>query len=151
MRMKAAFVSALAYRPRLVVLDEPFSGLDPLVRDELIDSLLDLAEESTIFVSSHDLSEIESLASHVGYLEEGRLLFSDAMSVLSARFREVTVLLPERAAARHGDPAAWIDVEISDSAVRFVHTQYQGEAAEREIAEVFPEARGVSFDPMPLR
>jgi len=151
MRMKAAFVSALAYRPRLIVLDEPFSGLDPLVRDELIDSLLDLAGESTIFLSSHDLTEIESLASHVGYLEEGRLLFSEEMSALSARFREVTVLLPEAVAARHDGPAAWIDVEISDSAVRFVHTQYQDEAAEREVAEAFPEARGISFDPMPLR
>jgi ABC-2 type transport system ATP-binding protein len=155
MRMKAAFVSALAYRPRLIVLDEPFSGLDPLVRDELIDSLLDLAGETTIFLSSHDLAEIESLASHVGYLEEGRLLFSEEMSALSARFREVTVLLPQAAAARHDDPAAaraaWIDFEISDSAVRFVHTQYQEERAEREVAEAFPEARGILFDPMPLR
>jgi len=151
MRMKAAFVSALAYRPRLIVLDEPFSGLDPLVRDELIDSLLDLAGDSTIFLSSHDLAEIESLASHVGYLEEGRLLFSEEMSALSARFREVTVLLPEASAVRDDHPAAWIGIEISDSTFGFVHTQYQGEATERKVAEAFPEARGISFDPMPLR
>ncbi len=151
MRMKAAFVSALAYRPRLIVLDEPFSGLDPLVRDELIDSLLDLASESTIFLSSHDLAEIESLASHMGYLEEGRLLFSEEMTALSARFREVTVLLPEAAAVRHDTPAAWIQLESSDAAVRFVHTQYQGASTERSVADAFPEARGVSFDPMSLR
>jgi ABC-2 type transport system ATP-binding protein len=55
MKMKAALASALAYRPKLIVLDEPFTGLDPLVRDELIESLLERAEGSTIFISSHDL------------------------------------------------------------------------------------------------
>jgi ABC-2 type transport system ATP-binding protein len=71
MRMKAAFASSLAYRPPLIVLDEPFTGLDPLVRDELIEGLLERAPETTIFLSSHDLAEIESFASHVGYLEAG--------------------------------------------------------------------------------
>jgi ABC-2 type transport system ATP-binding protein len=157
MRMKAAFVSALAYRPRLIVLDEPFSGLDPLVRDELIDSLLELAGESTIFLSSHDLAEIESLASHVGYLEEGHLLFSEEMSTLSARFRDVTVTLPEAVSARADSPAApgipsvWIDVQVSGPVIRFVHTQFEGEAAERQVAEAFPAALSIVYDPMPLR
>ena len=151
MRMKAAFVSALAYRPRLIVLDEPFSGLDPLVRDELVDSLLELAGESTIFISSHDLAEIESLASHVGYLEEGHLLFSEEMSTLSERFRDVTVTLPEAAAARADFPAACIDVQIAGPVVRFVHTQYEGAATERQVAEAFPSALSIVYDPMPLR
>jgi ABC-2 type transport system ATP-binding protein len=151
MRMKAAFASALAYRPRLIVLDEPFSGLDPLVRDELIDSLLELAGESTIFLSSHDLAEIESLASHVGYLEEGRLLFSEEMAAISARFREVTVTLPQAAVALDGLPAAWIDVQAAGPALRFVHTQFDGEASHRQVAETFPAASSVTFDPMPLR
>ncbi len=71
MRMKAALASSLAYRPKLIVLDEPFGGLDPLVRDEVVEGLLERAPESTIFVSSHDLAEIENLASHVGYLQDG--------------------------------------------------------------------------------
>ncbi len=91
--MKAALASVLAYRPALIVLDEPFSGLDPLVRDEFIESLLARAAETTIFLSSHDLSEIESFASHVGYLEGGKMLFSEEMAVLADRFREVTVTL----------------------------------------------------------
>ena len=93
MRMKAAFAGSLAYRPKLIVLDEPFSGLDPLVRDEIIEGLLDRAPETTIFLSSHDLAEIESFASHVGYLEQGRILFSEEMSALSDRFREITITL----------------------------------------------------------
>lgn len=89
MRMKAALASSLAYHPRLIVLDEPFSGLDPLVRDELIESTLELAEEATVFISSHDLAEIESFASHVGYLDQGHLKFSEEMTALAGRFRDV--------------------------------------------------------------
>jgi ABC-2 type transport system ATP-binding protein len=89
MRMKASLASSLAYHPRLLVLDEPFSGLDPLVRDELIAGVLESAEETTILVSSHDLAEIESFASHVGYLDSGRVQFSEEVASLTGRFREV--------------------------------------------------------------
>src|ERR1039458_2818877 len=53
MRMKIALASALAYRPRLLLMDEPFSGLDPLVREDLIDGLLESAAETSILISSH--------------------------------------------------------------------------------------------------
>ena len=92
MRMKAALASGLAFRPKLVVLDEPFSGLDPLVRDELSHAL-QRPPETTVFISSHDLAEVESFATHVGYLETGRLRFSEEMASLSARFREVELIL----------------------------------------------------------
>ncbi len=51
MKMKAAFIGALSYRPELLVLDEPFSGLDPLVRDELIQSLVERIGDTTLFLS----------------------------------------------------------------------------------------------------
>src|SRR3984893_11647287 len=89
MKMKAALASSLAYRPKLIVLDEPFGGLDPLVRDEFIEGLLERAAGATVLISSHDLAEIESFASHIGYLDRGRLLFSEEMGTLAARFREV--------------------------------------------------------------
>jgi ABC-type nitrate/sulfonate/bicarbonate transport system ATPase subunit len=67
MLMKAALLSSLAYRPKLLVLDEPFSGLDPLVRDEFIRGMLEVSAhgEWTVLVSSHDIEEVERL--------EGRL------------------------------------------------------------------------------
>ena len=70
MRMKAALAASLACHPSLIVLDEPFSGLDVLVREELIVSILDRTPDATVLSSSHDLSEIESFATHVAYLNE---------------------------------------------------------------------------------
>jgi len=151
MRMKAAFAGSLAYRPRLLVLDEPFTGLDPLVRDELIESLLERAPETTIFLSSHDLAEIESFASHVGFLEDGRMLFSEEMSVLSDRFRDVTVTLVAPAPLPAGLPATWLQAETVDCVARFVDSDYKGEASEREMAARFPGARDVECEAMPLR
>jgi ABC-2 type transport system ATP-binding protein len=151
MRMKAAFASSLAYRPRLVVLDEPLSGLDPLVRDELIVGLLDRAPETTVFLSSHDLAEIEGFSSHVGFLEKGRLLFQEEMSSLAGRFREVTVTLDGPAAAPVGVPATWLQVEAGDAVVRFVHSNYSEAESAAELDAHFPGARDVQADAMTLR
>jgi len=150
-RMKAAFASSLAYRPPLIVLDEPFSGLDPLVRDELIEGLLDRAPETTIFLSSHDLAEIESFASHVGFLEQGRLLFSEELTELSERFRDVTVTLTTSASLPAAIPNTWLQAQASDSVIRFIDSGYRRYVSERELAEIFPAARSFSCDPMPLR
>jgi ABC-2 type transport system ATP-binding protein len=151
MKMKAAFASSLAYRPALILLDEPFSGLDPLVRDELIEGLIERAPETTIFLSSHDLAEIESFSSHVGYLEQGRLLFSEEMQVLSDRFRDVTVTLDAPAPLPAGLPPTWLLPQSADCVLRFVHSGFSDQASQREIAERIPTARDISFDAMPLR
>ena len=151
MKMKAAFASSLAYRPPLIVLDEPFSGLDPLVRDELIEGLLERAPETTIFLSSHDLAEIESFASHVGYLENGRMLFSEEMSVLSDRFRDITITLPTPSPLPATIPATWLVPETVDHVIRFVHSDYNDRTTAAELTSIFPSARDIAIDPMPLR
>jgi len=151
MRMKAAFASSLAYRPRLILLDEPLSGLDPLVRDELIEGLLDRAPETTVFLSSHDLAEIEGFSSHVGFLEGGRLLFQEEMASLTARFREVTVTVNGRAKIPSGVPTAWLQLETVDSVVRFVHSKYRETELAAELAEFIPDARDIRADAMTLR
>lgn len=150
-RMKTAFASVLAYRPSLIVLDEPFTGLDPLVRDELIESLLDRAPETTIFISSHDLAEIESFASHVGYLERGHMLFSEEMSSLVARFREVEVTLDRPVMLPSALPSSWLQPESSGVVLRFVDSGFQEEETSRQISALFPGTRDISSTAMPLR
>jgi ABC-2 type transport system ATP-binding protein len=151
MKIKAGFASSLAYRPSLIVLDEPFSGLDPLVRDELIEGLLERAPETTIFLSSHDLAEIESFSSHVCYLDRGRLLFSEEMTVLGNRFREVTVTLASPALLPAGLPATWLRPQSADCVLRFVHNAFDEHVTPREIAARFADARAIDMDPMTLR
>jgi ABC-2 type transport system ATP-binding protein len=151
MRMKAALAGALAFRPKLIVLDEPLGGLDPLVRDELIEGLLDRADEATVFISSHDLAEIESFASHVGYLEQGRLIFSEPIGSLTARFREVELTLNASPALPGKYPASWLHLNASGAVVRFVDGQFDGAKTSADIAEVFGAPRNVTFTPMSLR
>jgi ABC-2 type transport system ATP-binding protein len=151
MRMKAALASALAYRPSLIVLDEPFSGLDALVRDELIGSMLECATESTVFISSHDLAEIESFASHVGYLEEGRLRFSQEMTELAGRFRDVEFTLESPASLPATLPGTWLQPSVSGPMVRFVASSFDQERTTAEIRQVFATARNLTFTPMSLR
>jgi len=151
MRMKAALASSLAYRPKLIVLDEPFGGLDPLVRDQLIEGILDLAAESTVFVSSHDLAEIENFASHVGYLDEGRLRFSEEMTSLTARFREVEVAFSAAPSLPRRFPDTWMQVQSSGNVVRFIASRFDADRTIAEIKEVFGEVRDVVVTPMSLR
>ena len=151
MRMKAALAGSLAYRPPLIVMDEPFSGLDPLVRDQLTEATLDLAAESTVFVSSHDLAEIEGLASHVGYLDNGRLRFSEDMTSLTARFRDTELTLHSRLPLPGKVPESWMQVNASASVVRFVTSRFDAERTPSEIKEVFGDVRDATFTPMSLR
>jgi ABC-2 type transport system ATP-binding protein len=97
MRVKAALVSSLAYRPRILVLDEPFSGLDPVVRDDLVHGVLELAgqEQWTVLLSSHDLDEVERLVDTVGFLDAGSLVLCEPFADLHARFRRVEVTTAE--------------------------------------------------------
>jgi ABC-2 type transport system ATP-binding protein len=149
MLMKAALLSSLAYRPKLLVLDEPFSGLDPLVRDEFIKGMLEVtaAGEWTVLVSSHDIDEVERLADRVAMLEGGRLKLSEATEALQARFRRVEVT---GAASTFSPGADWLDWEQAGALTKFVETRYAGETTERLWRERFGSDR-VTAQAMTLR
>jgi ABC-2 type transport system ATP-binding protein len=151
MRMKAALASALAFRPRLLVLDEPFSGLDPMVRDELGRALVERSTDSTIFLSSHDLAEVEGFATHVAFLDSGRLRLSEDMPSLGARFREVELTLEAPTVCPSPVPAAWLQMSASGSVVRFVDSAFHPETTPGEIARCFGPVRNATFAPMSLR
>jgi ABC-2 type transport system ATP-binding protein len=151
MRMKVALASSLAYRPRLIVMDEPFSGLDPLVRDELIEGISQRAGEATLLISSHDLGEVESLATHIGYLEEGRLRFSERLSSLASRFRQVELVFDATRPLPDALPESWMHLDVSDSTVRFIESSYHHERTRSEILKVLGDVRDATYNSMPLR
>ena len=93
MRQKIGLILALAPRPRLLVLDEPTASLDPLMQDQLIQHLRELAAAGhTVFFSSHTLSEVERLCDRVAILREGRLVAAETVETLRADAgRQVTI------------------------------------------------------------
>jgi len=151
MKMKAALASSLAYHPRLILLDEPFSGLDALVRQELIEGLLERAADTTILVSSHDLADIETFASHIGFLDSGQMQFSEEATTLTQRFREIEVTLRTPSPLPSNWPESWSNTQTSDAMVRFVESQFDSERTQSAISHLFPAAFHVSVNPMPLR
>jgi ABC-2 type transport system ATP-binding protein len=151
MRMKAALASSLAYRPEVIVLDEPFTGLDPLARDEFIEGLLERSQNTTVFISSHDLADIETFASHIAYLENGRIQFSEELSALSDRFREIEITFDAAPPLPADWPASWLRPESSAAVIRFTESRYDAEGTIAEIRARFPGVRDISATPMPLR
>lgn len=90
-RQKLAVARALLHRPSLVFLDEPTSGLDPLAAAALRDHLAELAERerTTVFLTTHNLAEAESLCDRVGVIRNGRLLAVGSPAELRARTRHL--------------------------------------------------------------
>jgi ABC-2 type transport system ATP-binding protein len=137
LRMKASLASILAYHPKLIVLDEPLSGLDPLVRDELMEGLLGLAGETTVLISSHDLAEIDSFASHVGYMDQGRLQLSEPMANIRERFRSVDVTGKTELVLPETLPAEWLQFTHQGSAARWIEMGYDSARSLTRVRDVF--------------
>jgi ABC-2 type transport system ATP-binding protein len=122
-----------------------------MVRDELIEGLLARAEGTTLFISSHDLSEIDSFASHIGYLDEGVLEFSEDIESLRGRFREIIITLGSPAALPDGMPKNWLLPEASGAVVRFIESRYDEQQTGDEVRRLFPQLKNLAANPLPLR
>lgn len=91
MKMKLSLAAALAHHPKLLILDEATSGIDPVVRDEILDIFLTFIqdEEHTILASSHIISDIEKAADYVTFINNGRIVFCEEKDVLMEKYRIV--------------------------------------------------------------
>lgn len=79
MKMKLSIAVALAHKAKLLVLDEATSGLDPIIRDEILDIFLDFIqdEQHAIFISSHITSDIEKIADYITFIHKGKIMFTE--------------------------------------------------------------------------
>jgi ABC-2 type transport system ATP-binding protein len=107
-RQKIGLVLAFMHRPKLLVLDEPTSGLDPLMQEAFNELVREVADEGrTVFLSSHQLAEVQRIADRVGIIREGRLQLVESVETLRRRAfvrMEVTFAEPPPAGAFDGLP-----------------------------------------------
>jgi ABC-2 type transport system ATP-binding protein len=94
-RVKLSLVSALAHSPRLLLLDEPTSGIDPVVRTEVLDVLFEILEtgDRAIFYTTHILPEISRIADELTFIDDGRIWLRTPKEDLNERWRKITFRL----------------------------------------------------------
>lgn len=99
-RAKLALIGALAFRPELLILDDPTSGLDPLARREFIEGIVSvLADEGkTVFFSSHHVDDIERVADRIVIIHQGKCLVETDMDSIHANWRQYRLSFGEQTA-----------------------------------------------------
>lgn len=152
-RMKAALLGALCYRPEVLVMDEPFSGLDAVIREDLLDALVDFLSEGqrTLLLSSHDMNEVERLADTIGVLEQGRLTLHGAVDELLSKAREVSFLTASGSrpdTSSSALPEDWWNVSTRSGGVTFTAREGSDEnALSAAIRRFWPDASSLNFRP----
>ncbi len=137
-RVKSGLLLAFARFPKLLILDEPTTGLDPVARQEVLSVLADVLadEERTILFSSHNTQDVERLSDTVTFIDEGKLLASKDKEVFMDQWRRIRLQVPEGYQAP-------IDVGVK-------HLQQSGKMAVATVSEFSPnlpslfEANGAS-------
>lgn len=107
MRSKLMLLLAMSRGAELLILDEPTDGLDPVTVEEMLRELVSFSatEGTTIFFSSHQLSEVEQIADHIMILDRGRGVISGSLDDLKGRYQRVNIMFQEEPAS----PIQWLD------------------------------------------
>lgn len=88
MKMKLSIAVSLSHASKILILDEATSGLDPIIREEILDTFLDFIqdESNSIFVSSHIISDLEKICDYITFIHKGKLVFSEAKDDLLDKY-----------------------------------------------------------------
>ncbi len=142
MRAKVSLSLALAAEPQLLVLDEPTSGLDALVRREFLESMVDLASNGrTVLLSSHQIAEVERVASHVALLHQGKLILAEPLDELKAKTFLLAITFTSR--DHPAAPTASLPVELIDAADAPRQAHWLVRARDRAAADAVRTVPGV--------
>lgn len=147
MRQRLGLAAALLRSPRLLILDEPTNGLDPRGIHDVRSLLADLsAAGTTVFLSSHQLSEVEQLCTRIGVVDRGRLVLQDELAAMRGPTGRVVVQTPDadRAAALLGSRVATRTADrliVAGAAPAAVNAELT--AAGLRVTEIGPERRSL--------
>ena len=122
-RVKLSLIGALSHRPRLLILDEPTAGLDPVVRTEFLDVLFEVIEsgERAIFYSNHILSDISRIADELTFINNGTISLETTKDDLTENWRRITFKLADSNISLDNI----VEVEKEGSNSRVVSTNYK--------------------------
>lgn len=97
MRTQLAVLLNLSINPSVLVLDEPTSGLDPVLRRQLLNILMDEAaqNQTTIFIATHNLNELERICDHIGFMHRGVIVFDERLEDIKEKVRKIQAAFPE--------------------------------------------------------
>lgn len=125
MKMKLGIAIALSHRPKLLILDEATSGLDPVVRDEVLDLFSEFTREEShaVLISSHIVSDLEKICDYIAFLHKGRLLLCEEKDALKEKYgilrcsREQLSSLPPEAVIGRKETAYGVEAIAARDAV----------------------------------
>jgi len=146
-RAKVSLLLAVAPRPALLLLDDPTSGLDPLVRREVLETLLEtvVGEGGSVLYASHLIGDVERIADRIAVLDRGRLALEGGLEEMKARTARLTAVFAEKAAVPAELPGA-LDVRAEGRILIVVSAE--ADAAEAAIRALSPER--FEREPLPL-
>lgn len=155
MLMRAKLVMALAYHPDLLLLDEPFAGLDPAACESSVDTILDWSQggggKRSALISSHEIEDVERLADRIAIIGQGQLLYDEDVDDLKDRMRRVTISFAEQLALPASLPEQWIGVQQSGRVVTLIDTKYKSEESGSLLRSHFDRVERMGVESMSLR
>lgn len=111
-KMKLGIAAALSHRPKLLLLDEATGGLDPVVRDEVVEVFSDFTRDPNhaVLISSHIVSDLEKLSDYIAFLHEGKLLLTEEKDALTSQYGILHCALSD---AQSIDPTAILGKHVT--------------------------------------